>query len=140
MQINSLKVALDEVLQTELITVTQAGDMASSLHHHTHSRCILKYSLFMFACLHITSIFNYELKSFHSNTTYYLYSPIWKNIAQLKCLRSNSSTGLLITPTPHKLRSNTTATKFTVRLCIILSGDIQINPGPSKCNSCKKKH
>ena len=126
--------------------------MASS-----HSRCIFKYSRFMLACLHITSRLNHELKSFHSNTTeidyvnnkaridtnsittYYLYSPIWKTIAQLKCLRSNSSTGLLITPPSYKPRSNNkTATKFTVLLCIILSGDIQLNPGPSKCNSCKK--
>ena len=125
--------------------------MASS-----HSRCIFKYSLFMFACLHIISRLNHEMKSFHNNTTetvyvnnkarkdtnsittYYLYSPIWKTIAQLKCLKSNSSTGLLITPPPYKPKSNKTATKFTVLLCIILSGDIQLNPGPSKCNSCKK--
>ena len=51
-----------------LITTNQVGDMASSLHH-IHSRCIFKYSLFMLACLRITSRLNHELKSFHSNTT-----------------------------------------------------------------------
>ena len=131
-----------------LITITQAGDMASS-----HSRCIFKYSLFLLACRNITPRLNHELKSntteidyvnnkarkdTNSITTYYLYSPIWKTFAQLKRLRSNSSTGLLITPSPYKHRSNKTATTFTVLLCIILSGDIQLNPGPFKCNSCKK--
>ena len=118
--------------------------MASS-----HSRCIFKYSLFMLACLHIISRLNHEMKEIdyvnskarkdtYSTTTYYLYNPTWKTIAQPKCLRSNTSTGLLITPRPYKPRSNKTATNFTVLLCIILSGDIQLNPGPSKCNSCKK--
>ena len=119
----------------------------------SHSRYIFKYALFLLACLHTTSRLNHELKSntieidyvnniarkdTNSIPIYYLYSPIWKTIAQLKCLISNSSTGLLIIPPPHKPRLNKTATHFTVLLCIILSGDIQLNPGPSKCNSCKK--
>ena len=45
-------------------------------------------------------------------------------------LRSNSSTGLFTPPLPHRPRSNKTATTFTLLLCIILSGDIQLNPGP----------
>ena len=36
-----------------------------------------------------------------------------------------------ITPPPHRPRSNKTATTFTLLLCIILSGDVQLNPRPS---------
>ncbi|KAK2172998.1 hypothetical protein NP493_911g00008 [Ridgeia piscesae] len=122
--------------------------MAGSLHH-TRSRCTFKYSLFMIACLYATCRFNHQLKRSHNNitetdhinnktskritnsiTSHYMYSPIWTFIAQLKCLRSNSSTGLPTTPPPYKPRSNKTATTFTLLLCIILSGDIQLNPGP----------
>ena len=122
--------------------------MAGSLQH-TRSRCTFKYSLFMSACLYATCILNHQLKTSHNNisetdhinnktskgntnsiTSHYVYSPILKIIAQLKCLRSNSSTGLLTTPLPHRPRSNKTPTTFTLLLCIILSGDIQLNPGP----------
>ncbi|KAK2157011.1 hypothetical protein NP493_1918g00001 [Ridgeia piscesae] len=122
--------------------------MAGSLHN-TRSRCTFKYSLFMIACLYATCRLNHQLKGSHNNitetdhidnktskgntnsiTSHYIYSPIWKTIAQLKCLRSNSSTRLPTTPPPYRPRSNKTATTFTLLLCIILSGDIQLNPGP----------
>ncbi|KAK2140437.1 hypothetical protein NP493_5789g00003 [Ridgeia piscesae] len=122
--------------------------MAGSLHN-THSRCTFKYSLFMIACLYATCRLNHQLKCSHNNitetdhidnktskgntnsiTSHYIYSPIWNTIAQLKCLRSNSSTRLSTTPPPYRPRSNKTATTFTLLLCIILSGDIQLNPGP----------
>ncbi|KAK2174810.1 hypothetical protein NP493_776g01052 [Ridgeia piscesae] len=125
--------------------------MAGSLHH-TCSRCTFKYSLFMVACLYATCRLNHQMKRSHNNitetdhinnktskgntnsiTSHNIYSPIWKTIAQLKCLRSNSSTGLIklpTTPPPYRPRSNKTVTTFTILLCIILSGDIQLNPGP----------
>ena len=40
------------------------------------------------------------------------------------------STGLPTTPPPYRPRSNKTASTFTLLLCIILSGDIQLNPSP----------
>ncbi|KAK2171933.1 hypothetical protein NP493_1014g01000 [Ridgeia piscesae] len=122
--------------------------MAGSLHH-TCSRCTFKYSLFMIACQYATCRLNHQLKRSHNNipetdhinnktskgstnviTSHYIYSPIWKTIAQLTCLRSHSSTELPTTPPPYRPRSNKTATTFTLLLCIILSGDIQLNPGP----------
>ncbi|KAK2176218.1 hypothetical protein NP493_675g02000 [Ridgeia piscesae] len=103
----------------------------------------------MIVCLYATCRLNHQLKHSHNNitetdhidyktskentisiTSHYIYSPIWKTIAQLKCLRSNSSTRLPTTPPPYRPRSNKTATTFTLLLCIILSGDIQLNPGP----------
>ena len=108
----------------------------------------------MLPCLHITSRLNHELKSFHSNTTEIDYvnnkpektQSLPQHITctalsgklSRRCLRSNGSTGLLITPPPYKPRSNKTATKFTGLVCIILSGDIQLNTGPSKCKKSLK--
>lgn len=130
--------------------------MAGSVRH-TPTRCTFRCTLFMVLCLQITfRLLNdpnfKKFESFQSNTnetyvnakarqdihsvtSYYIYSPIWKTIAQLKCLKSSTSTGLLITPLPYKPR---TTTKFSILLCIMLSGDVQLNPGPSKCHSCKK--
>ena len=45
----------------------------------------------------------------NSITSHYIYSPIWKTIAQLKCLRSNSSTGLPTTP-PNTNTNDTSQT------------------------------
>ena len=110
----------------------------------------------MLACLHITSRLNHELKSFHSNTTEIDYvnnkarkkHTFYHNILPVQPYLENYRTAQMSQiqyfhwftdhPTTYKPRSNKTATKVTVLLCIILSGDIQLNPGPSKCNSCKK--
>ena len=73
----------------------------------------------------------------HSLSQHITCTPLSGKLSR-RCLRSNGSTDLLITPPPYKPRSNKTATNFTVLVCIILSGDIQLNPSPSKCNSCKK--
>ena len=101
--------------------------MAGSLHQ-TRSWCTFKYSLFMIACLYTTCRLNHQLKRSHNNitktnhinnktskgninsiTSHYIYSPIWKTIAQLKCLRSNSSTGLPTTP-PNTNTNDTSQT------------------------------
>ena len=101
--------------------------MAGSLHQ-TRSRCTFKYSLFMIACLYATCRLNHQLKRSHNNitktnhknnktskgntnsiTSHYIYSPIWKTTAQLKCLRSNSSTGLPTTP-PNTNTNDTSQT------------------------------
>ena len=99
------------------------------------------------ACMSVRHL-NDQLKSIHNNiteadyinskarkdtnyiTTYYIYSPIWGTIAQLNVAHPTVPLNYISLNYHVDPGKKKTATKFTLLLCIILSGDVQLNPGP----------
>jgi len=119
-------------------------------HSYLHGRFTFQYLFICITCIHIACNLSFSLTlhkyiiTTHINVplpyldvklvidktymlAYYMSDPIWETVSKLKSI--NSSRAITFSP-PHSLIHITKSRNMFLNICILLAGDIHMNPGP----------